>query len=77
LIIVPSYLAREDDSLEMLTPEKLCEITKKPDIREAAILDEKLKATIQNHVKNGDLVLCLTAGGGGSLDEWLRTNFNL
>jgi hypothetical protein len=23
----------------------------------------------------GDLVLCLTAGGGNSLDEWLRANF--
>jgi UDP-N-acetylmuramate--alanine ligase len=75
LYVVPSYLAREDESLEMLTPEKLCEIIKKPNDREPAMLDETLKETILQHTKNGDLVLCLTAGGGGSLDEWLRSEF--
>lgn len=72
LYIVPSYLAREDESLEMLTPEKLCKITQRPAEREPVKLDEKLKGIISEHVNNGDLVLCLTAGGGGSLDEWLR-----
>lgn len=72
LYIVPSYLAREDESLEMLTPEKLCSITQRPDERQPAEFDENLKNTISEHIDNGDLVLCLTAGGGGSLDEWLR-----
>lgn len=75
LYIVPSYLAREDESLEMLTPEKLCAITQEPEIREPASLDENLKNSITEHVNNGELVLCLTAGGGGSLDEWLRKEF--
>lgn len=75
LYIVPSYLAREDESLEMLTPEKLCAITEEPEIREPASLDENLKNSITEHVNNGELVLCLTAGGGGSLDEWLRKEF--
>jgi UDP-N-acetylmuramate--alanine ligase len=75
LYIVPSYLAREDESLEMLTPEKLCEITQKPDNREPVRLDENLKKLIVEHIDDSDLVLCLTAGGGGSLDEWLRKEF--
>ena len=72
LYIVPSYLAREDESLEMLTPEKLCEIVREPADREPAQLDDNLKKSIAEHVNKGDLVLCLSAGGGGSLDEWLR-----
>ncbi|MEK7603128.1 MAG: hypothetical protein AAB459_02715, partial [Patescibacteria group bacterium] len=76
LYVVPSYLAREDESLEMLTPEKLIAITAKPDKAEAKVLDEDLRQTIERHQKSGDLVLCLTAGGGNSLDEWLRRNFS-
>lgn len=75
LYIVPSYLAREDESLEMLTPEKLIGLTSKPEKAQAKELDEDLRQTIQDHQKSGDLILCLTAGGGGSLDEWLRQNF--
>lgn len=75
LYIVPSYLAREDESLEMLTPEKLCALIKKPLDPQPAQLDSTLKEKITQHVKDGDLVLCLTAGGGGSLDEWLRQEF--
>jgi UDP-N-acetylmuramate--alanine ligase len=75
LYIVPSYLAREDESLEMLTPDKLCNITKKPDDRKPAELDFELKKAINSHLESGDLVLCLSAGGGGSLDEWLRNEF--
>ena len=35
-------------------------------------IDKSLKKSITEHVNNGDLVLCFSAGGGGSLDEWLR-----
>jgi UDP-N-acetylmuramate--alanine ligase len=76
LYIVPSYLAREDESLELLTPEKLCEVVQKPAERVPALLDNNLKDLITKHVNDGDLVLCLTAGGGGSLDEWLRAEFS-
>lgn len=75
LYIAPSYLAREDESLEMLTPKKLSKITLQPDNIEPVELDENLKNAITKHANSGDLVLCLSAGGGGSLDEWLRREF--
>ena len=75
LYIVPSYLAREDKNLELLTPDKLRKITEHPPKREAAELNDKLKKNIKRHAERGDLVLCLSAGGGGSLDEWLRRVF--
>jgi len=75
LYVIPSYLAREDESLEMLTPEKLCRIINTPSEREPAGLDDELKDNIKKHADNNELVLCLTAGGGGSLDEWLRAEF--
>jgi UDP-N-acetylmuramate--alanine ligase len=76
LYIVPSYLAREDESLEMLTPEKLCRIIKDPSPCIPATLDANLKSEILNLATAGNLILCLTAGGGGSLDEWLRREFS-
>ncbi len=77
LYIVPSYRAREDENLEDLTPEKLVELVAPPTVAEPASLDESLKNSVQEHLSAGDLVLCLTAGGGGSLDEWLRQEFKL
>lgn len=75
LYIVPSYRAREDESLEDLTPEKLAQLIDSEIPVEPTQLDDTLRAHIQDHVKDGDLVLCLSAGGGGSLDEWLRREF--
>ena len=77
LYIVPSYLAREDSSLELLTPQKLKLLLsgETQALTEAEELDDRLKNAIQDHLDTGDTVLCLTAGGGGSLDEWLRVEF--
>lgn len=77
LYIVPSYLAREDESLELLTPEKLVNglSAASKQIAHPAQLDDALAATIQQHLAAGDTILCLTAGGGNSLDEWLRSHF--
>lgn len=75
LYIVPSYRAREDESLEDLTPEKLKQIIHHPKDIETATLDNTLLDYIKNHAEKDDLVLCLTAGGGKSLDEWLRKEF--
>lgn len=77
LYIVPSYLAREDPELETLTPEKLRGLLSDKAQAKAhpAALDAKLQKHIQQHLDAGDLVLCLSAGGGGSLDEWLRKTF--
>jgi UDP-N-acetylmuramate--alanine ligase len=74
---VPSYLAREDPSLRILSPEEL--ITNlSSDLQNLAKpmkLDSKLKVTIQNHLQQGDLVVAMAGGGAGSLDEWLRKEF--
>jgi UDP-N-acetylmuramate--alanine ligase len=77
LYIVPSYLAREDQSLKLLTPEdlKLLLEPKTQAITEVAALGDTLRERLLETVKAGDTVLCLTAGGGGSLDEWLRREF--
>ncbi len=77
LYVVPSYRAREDESLEDLTPEKLiggmnAQIQTHA---EPAALEDHLKQRLQAHIDSGDTVLCLSAGGGNSLDEWLRQEF--
>ena len=76
LYIVPSYLAREDPTLPLLNPADLrgllSEATQAKTI--PSTLDAELWKAIQSHRAAGDLVLCLSAGGGGSLDEWLRQN---
>jgi len=77
LYIVPSYLAREDANLELLTPVKLINLLSNisRDHAKPAQLDDDLVAKIKEHATAGDLVLCLSAGGAGSLDEWLRQEF--
>lgn len=74
---VPSYLAREDPSLEVLKPEQLI-VNLSPELRamaQPAALDDKLKQCIRKHLDAGDLVVAMSGGGGGSLDEWLRKEF--
>lgn len=71
--IVPSYLAREDTSLALLSPTDIVNLLAHPEKAAPALLNNELWQAISDHQKNGDLVLCLTAGGGNSLDEWLRT----
>jgi UDP-N-acetylmuramate--alanine ligase len=78
MYIVPSYLAREDQNLPLLKPDDLKALLD-PTIQNRTVpseLDNKLKLNIQTHLDSGDLVLCLTAGGGHSLDEWLRKEFS-
>jgi len=45
------------------------------DKAKAAELNAELAGIIKQHAADGDLVLCLSAGGAGSLDEWLRQQF--
>jgi UDP-N-acetylmuramate--alanine ligase len=77
LYIVPSYLAREDASLKLLTPSdlKLLLSAEAQTVTESAALDMQLRHNILEHLSAGDTVLCITAGGGNSLDEWLRKEF--
>jgi UDP-N-acetylmuramate-alanine ligase len=77
IYIVPSYLAREDPNLETLTPDKL-RLLLSPEAEaksHPAALNSELEQAIRQHLEANDLVLCLSAGGGGSLDEWLRRTF--
>lgn len=72
---VPSYLAREDPNQSILTPAELISNMNNPDIAEPSSLDDSLKQAIELHIEAGDLVICMTGGGGNSLDEWLRREF--
>jgi UDP-N-acetylmuramate--alanine ligase len=75
---VPSYLAREDPSLQVLSPEELI-VNLSPELQEIAKpmkTDNILKITIQNHLQSGDMVVAMAGGGAGSLDEWLRKEFS-
>ena len=65
---LPTYLSREDPSLDMLTPEQLT-ATLYDSIFHFAELDHSLWQEIENARQNGKLVLCM---GAGSIDSWLR-----
>ena len=77
LYIVPSYLAREDKNLKVLSPVNLLNMlsNKSKSHGQAAALDNDLRQIIKQHLADADTVLGLTAGGPGSLDEWLRHQF--
>lgn len=72
---VPSYLAREDPAQKVITPQEFIDGIDEPTDKEAARLDENLRESLKKHLESGDTVVCLSGGGGGSLDEWLRSNF--
>ncbi len=72
---VPSYLAREDPSQPILSPDELIEQMDNKKIAVASELSDSLRENIQKHLEEGDLVVCMSGGGGGSLDEWLRKTF--
>ncbi len=66
---LPTYLSREDPSLEVLTPETL---TSQLDTSKVAIADmnEQLASEIARHRTAGQLVLLM---GAGTIDAWART----
>lgn len=70
-----SYLAREDPNQRVIPPEELISHLSDPTIAEPLERDDKLKKVIQSHLENGDMVVCMAGGGGGSLDEWIRERF--
>jgi UDP-N-acetylmuramate--alanine ligase len=71
---LPSYLAREDPNVPIISPTELISCLNNPDLAEVASKNDSLKANIKTHAKNGDLVICMAGGGGNSLDEWARRN---
>lgn len=71
---VRTYLAREDPNLPLLSPAELINHLDDPSIATPAEVDDALAHTIKKHLADGDMVVAMGASGGGSLDEWLRTN---
>lgn len=69
---VPSYLAREDKDLPILSPSDLIKNITNQSIAIAANKNDDLANILKNHANEGDLVILLAGGGGGSLDEWAR-----
>ncbi len=72
---VPSYLAREDPTAHVYSPSELIEFMDNKDIAEPAQFDDELERNIKLHLAKGDLVVCISGGGGNSLDEWIRSRF--
>lgn len=77
LYIVPTYLAREDKTLPLLSTADLKALLSETAQAKTltAELDNALEHAIKEHLLAEDIVVCISAGGGGSLDEWLRKTF--
>jgi len=72
---LPSYLAREDANQPVISPAELVSHLDDPGIAQPVERDTKLKHIIQKHLEDGDMVVGMAGGGGDSLDDWLRTQF--
>lgn len=73
---IPSYLAREDPNQRVIPPAELITRLADPSIATAMERDDELKKTMQKHLDNGDMIVCMAGGGGDSLDDWLRKEFS-
>lgn len=66
---LPTYLTREDESLEVLAPAQLISGLSNSGAAEPAELDDNLWDAIQSHRSAGHLVLVM---GAGIIDAWVR-----
>lgn len=66
---LPTYLARENPDLVVLTPNDLIAKLAKPEIAEPAELNDDLWRTTQKHLADNNLVIFM---GAGPIDGWLR-----
>lgn len=69
---LPSYLAREDPNTPVLKPEELIKYLGSKTKAEPALKNTDLREKLKKAAQEGDLVICIAGGGGGSLDEWAR-----
>lgn len=68
---LPTYLSRENPELKTLEPSELVAKLENPKIAETAEMNEELVEKVNQHLKNGELVLIM---GAGSIDPWAREN---
>lgn len=73
LFWLPTYLTREDPSLEILTPEQLIAGLSNAEIAEPAEANDALAEIIKKYQAENYLVLLMTAGPA---DKWLRQIFS-
>ena len=66
---LPTYLAREDPALAILTPQELTENITNQSALAYGELNDDLWNEIQRHREAGHLVLCM---GAGTIDKWVR-----
>ncbi len=69
---LPTYLTREDESLEILRPEDFIRDLVNPEIAESAELNDNLKNRLESLRNEGYLIILMTAGPA---DAWFRTAF--
>jgi UDP-N-acetylmuramate--alanine ligase len=74
---LPSYLAREDPTDRIVEPAELIAQLHDPALAQPMLRNAELKTTIQKHIAAGDMVVAMAGGGGNSLDDWLRTEFDV
>lgn len=74
---LPSYLAREDPSQTMLTPNDLIGYLNNRSVAQVAEKNNQLWQEITQLADDGYVVILLAGGGGGSLDEWARNMVEL
>jgi len=72
---LPTYLVREDPNIGILGPKDLISHLADPSLAEPANKDQKLLNKIKQYLSSDFMVIAMAAGGGNSLDEWLRANF--
>ena len=69
---LPTYLTRENPELAVLTPEELISGLENREVAEVAELSDEFAEKLREYVKEGFLVLLMTAGPA---DGWLREKF--
>ena len=69
---LPTFLAREDPNLPILSAQELISTLEDPSIAQPAELNDKLIDEIKKLLADSYLVILLSAG---SADSWLRQNF--
>ncbi len=69
---LPTYLTREDPNLPVLTPEELISGLENREKAEVSELSDALASRLKEYVKQGYLVILMTAGPA---DGWLREKF--